>query len=517
MTLKKAMNYVIAIFAITVFMIATAPRLFAEYYSIYEGQSQDIKFNGMNKTVTISGLYKELIDLNSGKVLTSSPIYNNSEKPLYLNSNKQYRINLSFTSTNDISNLADFGSSLVIYAIDSQNTLMPLDVYYNYNEKINDILKLSVTKIEKEQYKYTFSYIIDSEVFEKIKETSDTFNEKPKYYTITIGEWAKIKDTTKDPDFISFSNYSDIAIKIVNSDSEITQTEKYTYKLEIPCAIDRTKIILPARIDSDYDGPYKTMCNSSAYLNSETGVYHLKKNEGYYLNLYVTNDTIEKPDLSQINSIILQFYNETEEKVCFTKQMTVDYKDNTVYHGKIGYVQPIDLEEYAVENMTGFIEACGGLNSQIYFKPVFVLKDDKEIITENIGIIKSLVVDLDNSNTITETAREKEISSNGIITSKKTVDAEVVTEKPLKTEKHIENELYISTEKSIKKIIPVSQMLQKNKIDTKNVIGDINLETVSEIPIYVFEVKEKKLFLGFIPVGEKITEKRISAIKEINE
>jgi hypothetical protein len=65
--------------------------------------------------------------------------------------------------------------------------------------------------------------------------------------------------------------------------------------------------------------------------------------------------------------------------------------------------------------------------------------------------------------------------------------------------------------------MPVTQMLQENKIDISKVVGDINLETVSEIPTYVFEVKEQRKLLWFIPIGEKITEKRISATKEIIE
>lgn len=531
MTIKKTMNYAAAIFAISIFLIATAPRLFAEHYSIYEGQTQDIKLKSLNQPVTITGAYKELIDLSTGKVLAHSPILNNSENPIYLNPNNEYKINISFTASEDISNFADIGSSLVVNAINSQNQLIPLGAYYNYNPRINENLKLSITEAEDnlKKYKYTYSYIIDSEVFKEIEKTTETYNEKPKYYTLTIGEWANINSRnvnnnvykTEKNDFISFSNFADIAIKI--TDTQITQNDdKFTYRLDIPCAIDRTKIILPANIDPNFSGQYKTLCNSSAYFNQETGVYHLKKNEGYYLDLELTNETIEKPDLSKINSVSLVFYKETNKNACFSKTLTVDYKDNTFYHGKIARAEPVNAKEIALEGMDGMIEKCG-LNSLLSYKAVITYNDGKEAITQSTGQIKYIMIDSDNSNMVAETARATNVPMTSAIAqrSKETKATEAtatravstIAQEPVTSEK----ELYMTTENKVQKIVPVTQMLEENKIKAEKVVGDINLETESEVPVYVFEVKEQKKLFGFIPIGEKIVEKRISAIKELKE
>lgn len=595
MNTKKTINAAVAIFAIAIFLLATAPRLFAENYSIYEGQSQEIKFNNFNSPVTITGIYKELIDLNTGKILAHSPIYNNSENPIYLNSNNQYRINISFTASKDISNFADIGSSLVVNAINSENTLMPLGAYYNHNEVIKD-LKLSIAESEsgQEKYKYSYSYIIDEAVFKEIEKVSNTYNEKPKHYTLTIGEWAKInfrniqtnayrvgntfdidgytltikeiKEKTTPPglkyevtisisgnglkeftetyesgdyifdeylntklkvntvynsritidketllttdhsDYISFSNYADMAVKI--TDKPLPQTDsKYAYKLEIPCAIDRTKIILPTKIDPNYAGQYKTICNSSAYFNQETGVYHFKKNEGYYLNLEIINQDLENPIVN------LQFYKENETSPCFVRTMEKSYNEKNKYIGKIGYVHSNDSKDFGLENMAGFIESCGH-DKPIDIKTIITtIENGEQFTAENIGTIKYIVVDSDNTNIVAENARDKE--------EKTEISEDRNVEKPRKEIRSIEvinkDVVFLNKENSVQKVVPVLQMLEENKIDSKKVVGDINLETTSEDPVYVFEVKEQKKFLGIIPFGEKIIEKRISAVKEIKE
>ena len=310
---------------------------------------------------------------------------------------------------------------------------------------------------------------------------------------------------------------------------EITSTTPipnvdFTYKLNIPCAIDKTKIILPAKLDPDYSGQYKTICNSSAYFNSETGVYHLKKNEGYYLDLELTNETISKPDLSKINSVSLVFYKETEKKACFSKTLTIDYKDNTFYHGKIARKEPVNAKEIALEGMDGIIENCG-LDTLLNYKAVIIYNDVNEAITENTGQIKYITIDSDNSNIIAETARVANVPMTSAIaqrsikteatsaTETTTRTVPTTSQKPVTSEK----DFYMTTEKSVQKIIPVAQMLEENKIKAERIVGDINLETESEVPIYVFEVKEQKKLFWIIPIGEKIVEKRISATREIND
>lgn len=615
MKIKKTINFIVAIFAITIFLIATSPRLFAEYYSIYEGQSREIKFNNLNSPVTITGAYKELIDLSTGKVLAQSPIYDNSENPIYLNPNNEYRINIYFTASKDISNIADIGSSLVVNAINSQNTLMPLGAYYNHNEVIKD-LKLSITESEsgQEKYKYTYSYIIDSEVFKEIERVSSTYNEKPKNYTLTIGEWAKINSiniqttvykvgdafdidgytltikeikanttppglkhevtisisgnnlnaietyesgdnifenylntnlkvntvyssritldketlsTTDNSDYISFSNYADIAVKI--TDKPLPQTDsKYTYKLEIPCAIDKTKIILPAKIDPNYTGQYKTICNSSSYFNAETKTHHLKKNEGYYLDLTILT---EKNNFSEIETATINFYNEYNQNACFTRKLFKSSTKENLFVGKISSVKGNDSKEFALDNMDGFVNSCG-IDTPLKFEVTIDSKTGEKLTGINSGIIRYLIVDSDNSNLIAENARaQKQIQVKNKNLNSEVTDINYENIESINTNSTLEtkslnskqltvknsDEIYVTKDNKVKKIMPVTQMLQENKIDISKVVGDINLETVSEIPTYVFEVKEQRKLLWFIPIGEKITEKRISATKEIIE
>jgi len=301
--------------------------------------------------------------------------------------------------------------------------------------------------------------------------------------------------------------------------------ETMSYELQIPCAIDRAQIVLPVRFDQNYTGPYKERCNSSAYFNSETNTYHLKKNEGYYLDLKLMPEEINKiANVPEIESIILDFYKEGEDQPCFTKKLNKSSTDS-LFHGKISYVNEKDTsEEFAQENMTGFINSCG-MNTNIVFKTTIKLNDGTEIQGNNIGYIQHLKIDSDNSNIVAENARAKnQIQTNSIAQNFKPNKEELTTaEKPeeqLRTRSQMEvkdSEIFVTNENSTKKIIPVTQILQENKIDSEKIIGEIILETESENPEYVFEVKEKKKFLGFIPFGEKIVEKRISAIREIKE
>jgi hypothetical protein len=300
-----------------------------------------------------------------------------------------------------------------------------------------------------------------------------------------------------------------------------------SYELQIPCAIDRAQIVVPVRFDQNYTGPYKERCNSSAYFNSETNTYHLKKNEGYYLDLKLMPEEINKiANVPEIESIILDFYKEGEDQPCFTKKLNKSPTDS-LFHGKISYVNEKDTsEEFAQENMTGFINSCG-IDKLLKFKATIKLNDGTEIKGNNLGNIHYLIIDSDNSGIVAENARarnQNQIQANPNAQNSKPNKEELTTEeKPkeqLRTRSQMEikdSEIYITNNNSTKKIIPVTQILQENKIDSEKIIGEIILETESENPEYVFEVKEKKKFLGFIPFGEKIIQKRISAIREIKE
>lgn len=293
-----------------------------------------------------------------------------------------------------------------------------------------------------------------------------------------------------------------------------------TYKLDIPCAIDRTQIVIPNRFDENYTGHYKAKCNSSAYFNSETNTYHLKKNEGYYLDLKLIPEEINKTvNVSKIEIIVLDFYKEGQENPCFTRKLTKSATDS-LFHGKIGYVKENDSEEYAQENMTGFINSCG-INKNITFKATIKLNNGTELSGNNFGRIQSLIIDSDNSNIVAENARSKAQVRNQI--SEKSLAEKPLAEKPkeqLTTRSEIkikDSELFLTTENTTQKMIQINEIFKENKINSEKVVGDIILETEFGKAEYVFEVKEKRKLFGFIPIGEKIVERRISAIREIKE
>lgn len=304
------------------------------------------------------------------------------------------------------------------------------------------------------------------------------------------------------------------------------QETTLAYELQIPCAIDRTQIVMPTRFDQDYSGPYKERCNSSAYFNPETNTYHLKKNEGYYLDLKILNEEVSKTvNLSEIEVVVLEIFTEGQEQSCFTRKLTKSSSDS-LFHGKIGYVKDNDSEEFAQENMTGFINSCG-IGKLLKFKTTIKLNNGTELPGNNLGRIQYLIVDSDNSNIVAENARarnQNQIQANPnaekpIINKEEPVTSEKPKEE-LRTRSQMEiknSEMFIKTNNSTKKIVPLTQILQENKIDSEKIIGEVILQTESENPEYVFEVKEKRKFLGFIPFGEKIIEKRISATREIKE
>ena len=321
------------------------------------------------------------------------------------------------------------------------------------------------------------------------------------------------------------------APKLFADSSILTTSGSYapadiTYQLNIPCAIDRTKIILPAKIQLNSDGQYKAICNSSAYFNEETEVYHLKKNEGYYLDIVILPEkTSKKINFSEIETITLDFYNQDNEKACFTKKLTKDTTQENLYVGKISYVKGNDSKESALENMEGFINSCG-MDTTLKFEVTVESKTGEKFTATNSGNIKYLVIDSDNSNIVAENARvQKQVqvrkmqsnSENKNIQQRESINAINKAQISKQLTIRNNNEFYMVRENKVKKIMPVTQMLQENKINVAKVIGDINLETVSETPTYVFEVKEQRKLFGFIPIGHKITKKRISAIKEITE
>jgi hypothetical protein len=323
------------------------------------------------------------------------------------------------------------------------------------------------------------------------------------------------------------------APKLFADSSILTTSGSYapadiTYQLNIPCAIDRTKIILPVKSHLNSDGPYKTICNSSAYFNEETEIYHLKKNEGYYLDLVILPEkTSKKINFSEIETITIDFYNQDNEKTCFTKKLIKDPTEENLYVGKISYVKGNDSKEFALENMEGFINSCG-MDTTLKFEVTVESKTGEKFTAKNSGNIKFLVIDSDNSNIVAENARAQKQaqvqvrkmqsnSENKNIQQRESINAINKAQISKQLTIRNNNEFYMVRENKVKKIMPVTQMLQENKINVAKVIGDINLETVSETPTYVFEVKEQRKLFGFIPIGHKITKKRISAIKEITE
>jgi len=316
---------------------------------------------------------------------------------------------------------------------------------------------------------------------------------------------------------------------------------KITYKLDIPCAIDRTQIIIPNPTDPNFDGQYKARCNSNAFFDELTGVYHFKRNEGYYLNLEITNDTIQKEiDLSQIESVDLEFYKNNDEVACFSRKMDSVYNEQNKYVSKITYVQPNESREFAQENMDGFVASCG-INTPIYFKVIINLDNGERLIAQNTGLIKQIIIDSDNSNQIAQANRNKEQNKDleqkrELTSNQKPVsdleepmtiqaisqnkpESQLVT-KTAQIRKENNSEMVLNVGNSEKKIMPIEKILQEKKINSKKIVGEIVLDANSSNPEYVFEVKERKKIFGFIPnpfAKEKIVQKRISATLEINE
>lgn len=311
------------------------------------------------------------------------------------------------------------------------------------------------------------------------------------------------------------------------------------YKLDIPCAIDRTQIIVPNPGNSkDPNEQYKARCNSNAFFDEVTGVYHFKRNEGYYFNLMFTNNLSEKPiDPTVIDSIVLEFYKNNEDVACFYRKMDSVYNEQNKYVSKISYTQPNESEEFAINNMSGFIRACG-VDTEIDLKTKIYLVSGEVIDIENDGLIKKIIIDSDNSNQIAQANRNKEqvrdleqkrespTNQKPIPSSEKPMIRQAISEnKPesqlitrtAQIQKENNSEIFLNIENSVKKMIPIEKIFQENRIDSKKVIGDIVLDTNSSNPEYVFEIREKRKLFGFIPIGEKIVEKRISATLEIKE
>lgn len=302
-----------------------------------------------------------------------------------------------------------------------------------------------------------------------------------------------------------------------------TSQDKITYKLDIPCAIDRTQIVIPNPADQNYIGQYKARCNSNAFFDEVTGIYHFKKNEGYYINLEFTNDLENKViNLSEIDSVVLEYYNENTGNVCFYRKMESMYNAENKYVSKISYVQPNESKEFANNNMTGLINSCG-LNTRIGIRARVQLVSGEMIATQNNGLIKTIMIDSDNSNQTAQENRNKEqIRSKEEITNKKSIASiEKVMVKQAdsdnKQDSKSQSDLFLEIDNSVKKIKSIDKIFQENNIDSKKVVGEIVLDTNSNNPEYVFEVKEKRKLFGFIPIGSKIVQKKISATVDIKE
>lgn len=302
-----------------------------------------------------------------------------------------------------------------------------------------------------------------------------------------------------------------------------TTQDVITYKLDIPCAIDRTQIVIPNPADQNYIGQYKARCNSNAFFDEVTGIYHFKKNEGYYINLEFTNDLENKViNLSEIDSVVLEYYNGNTGNVCFYRKMESMYNAENKYVSKISYVQPNESKEFANNNMTGLINSCG-LNTRIGIRARVQLVSGEMIATQNNGLIKTIMIDSDNSNQTAQENRNKEqIRSKEEITNKKSIASiEKVMVKQAdsdnKQDSKSQSDLFLEIDNSVKKIKSIDKIFQENNIDSKKVVGEIVLDTNSNNPEYVFEVKEKRKLFGFIPIGSKIVQKKISATVDIKE
>ncbi len=400
---KKIINYIVTIFALTIFALAIAPNIFAEHYSIDEGGLKKITLGRSNASITISGIYKELIDLSNNEILSKTPITATYENPIYLNPNKEYKINVYFTSSADISKDVTIGSYLGILARNKDGYLDP-STYEDRKETLTNIKISKINFYGTEKYKYVYSYIIDKTIFDKIGTISNSYSSKPDGHDISLTQWLRFdRHNQTQNDTVGFNSNS---IPIIITTETPTNNNAIAYRLNIPCAIDRTQIVVPVHFDQDYSGQYKSRCNSGAYFNSETNTYHLKKNEGYYLDLELLPTTNTKTvNLSEIELVVLEIFTDGQEQACFTRKLTKSSTDS-LFHGKIGYIKGNDSEEYTPENMTGFINSCG-VDKLLKFKTTIKLNDGTEIQGNNIGDIQHLKIDSDNFNMVAENARAK--------------------------------------------------------------------------------------------------------------
>lgn len=308
--------------------------------------------------------------------------------------------------------------------------------------------------------------------------------------------------------------------------SKLNIQEAIDYKLDIPCAIDKTQIILPVDFDPNYAGEYKVKCNSFAYFDEKTNSYHLKLEEGYYLDLTLVTGGLSKVTaLSDIEDITLMFYTRNNDTPCYKKELSKSITEENKYQGKLSKIK--ESTPGYIEDMKNLSESCG-VNTNINFNADIKLRNGKEIKGNNIGDIKYLIIDTDgkiieanikNLNPQTENAKnlvkvdKKEINTERI--SKEKISSNL---KSISSQIKIQDADFFITEKNFtKKIIPVNEVFKENKINTEKIVSEVVLEIKEEKPLYVFEVKEKRKILGFIPFGEKIVIKEIPAIREIKE
>jgi len=77
------------------------------------------------------------------------------------------------------------------------------------------------------------------------------------------------------------------------------------------------------------------------------------------------------------------------------------------------------------------------------------------------------------------------------------------------------DDLYVQKNKVIKKLISFDKVIEEQEINSENIIGDIELVDVDDTLSYIFQIKEKRRFLG-INIGDKIVYKTMNAIEDIN-
>ncbi len=276
------------------------------------------------------------------------------------------------------------------------------------------------------------------------------------------------------------------------------------------CAVDKLKTIISKEaVTSRSEVKHYNVCEAKGFIDYHKKIYYMSKDESYISRVTLNNLDLTKYTQKQTPKAKLIFSTDSGNK-CYEKELML--LKSVPEQGAYKFITTLIKEDLLETQKSdiGYLSANCGIGKIIKLSVEIYDVDNNPIFSiEDVSSITRIMIFSNKEEDMAIANQENNQRVTSDIIQRERTEISNIKEHQISRE----SEIFVNIGNEKRKVVSIENILEERNINPNKIISDIKLEETE----YVFDVKEKKRLLGFIPFGEKIVEKRISAIREIRE